>query len=76
MAGSRAVTVTGSDRHGVHGAYGDACVDGTVDAYLRTGKLPGADVTCAAAGRTGTAVSPAEGGESAAPTTLSARGHD
>lgn len=45
--GSRLVTRTGSDRHGLYGAYGDDCVDGTVNAYLRTGRLPAADVTCA-----------------------------
>ncbi|MCQ9136137.1 alpha/beta hydrolase [Streptomyces hilarionis] len=43
---SRLVTVTGSDRHGVYGAYGDECADRTVNAYLRTGELPAADVTC------------------------------
>ncbi|MGQ4334473.1 alpha/beta hydrolase [Streptomyces hayashii] len=44
--GSRLVTVTGSDRHGVYGAYGDDCADSTVDAYLRTGRLTSADVSC------------------------------
>ncbi|MFF6806430.1 alpha/beta fold hydrolase [Streptomyces sp. NPDC012616] len=45
---SRLVTVTGSDRHGLYGAYGDHCADRTVNAYLRTGGLPAADVTCPA----------------------------
>ncbi|MFH0176929.1 hypothetical protein [Streptomyces cacaoi] len=40
--GSRRVAVTGSDRHGVHGAYGNARVDGTVNAYLRTEEQPAA----------------------------------
>ncbi|WP_323184430.1 alpha/beta hydrolase [Streptomyces sp. NBC_00199] len=48
--GSRLVTVTGSDRHGLYGAYGDDCADRTVNAYLRTGRLPAADVICAAPG--------------------------
>ncbi|WP_333741058.1 alpha/beta hydrolase [Streptomyces sp. IBSBF 2806] len=43
---SRLVTVTGSDRHGIYGAYGDDCADTTVNAYLRTGRLPSEDVTC------------------------------
>ena len=43
---SRLVTVTGSDRHGIYGAYGDDCADSTVNAYLRTGRLPSEDVTC------------------------------
>ncbi|MET7656951.1 alpha/beta hydrolase [Streptomyces sp. NPDC005486] len=60
---SRLVTVTGADRHGIHGAYGDTCVDGTVNAYLRTGKPPGSDVT-RAAGHAGAAErAPAWGGE-------------
>ncbi|MGW2619521.1 alpha/beta hydrolase [Streptomyces sp. NPDC001500] len=45
---SRLVTVAGSDRHGVYGAYGDECADRTVNAYLRTGELPSTDVTCSA----------------------------
>ncbi|MDQ0956702.1 hypothetical protein QFZ66_000580 [Streptomyces sp. B4I13] len=45
---SRLVTVTGSDRHGLYGAYGDDCADRTVNAYLSTGRLPAADVTCPA----------------------------
>ncbi|MFD9433423.1 alpha/beta hydrolase [Streptomyces sp. NPDC060002] len=55
--GSLLVTVTGSDRHGVYGPYGSTCVDGTVNAYLRTGRLPAADVTCAG-GPTGAAGEP------------------
>ncbi|MBT2382981.1 alpha/beta hydrolase [Streptomyces sp. ISL-11] len=43
---SRLVIVEGSFRHGVYGAYGNACVDDTVNAYLADGRLPGADRTC------------------------------
>ncbi|MEU3459227.1 alpha/beta hydrolase [Streptomyces sp. NPDC006733] len=43
---SRLVTVDGADRHGIYGDYGNDCVDRTVNAYLATGKLPAADVTC------------------------------
>lgn len=73
--GSRLVTVTGSDRHGVYGAYGNSCVDGTVNAYLRTGKLPATDVDCAAAGSGGTRENPSEGGGTTAPVALPARLH-
>lgn len=45
---SRLVTGTGSDRHGLYGTYDDDCADRTVNAYLRTGRLPAADVTCPA----------------------------
>ncbi|WP_314223963.1 hypothetical protein [Streptomyces zaehneri] len=41
--------------------HGNACVDGTVNACPRTGKLPATDVTCAAAGPTGTAGEPRGG---------------
>ncbi|MER5513271.1 alpha/beta hydrolase [Streptomyces sp. NPDC002763] len=45
---SRLVTVTGSYRHAVYGTdYGDACVNDTVNAFLATGRLPAADLTCA-----------------------------
>ncbi|MEU1192550.1 hypothetical protein [Streptomyces sp. NPDC005859] len=37
---SRLVTVTGADRHGIHGAYGDTCVDGTVNATCGPGNRP------------------------------------
>ncbi|MFF1549347.1 alpha/beta hydrolase [Streptomyces sp. NPDC058291] len=43
---SRPAMVAGADRHGIHGAYGDDCADRPVSAYLRTGRLPAADVTC------------------------------
>ncbi|MFI6644638.1 alpha/beta hydrolase [Streptomyces sp. NPDC050504] len=46
--GSRLLTVTGARQHGLYGEYGNACVDGTVNAYLRTGRLPAEDPTCAA----------------------------
>ncbi|MFE4968427.1 alpha/beta hydrolase [Streptomyces sp. NPDC056660] len=35
-------------RHAVYGTdYGDACVNDTVNAFLATGRLPAADLTCA-----------------------------
>ncbi|MFF8652701.1 alpha/beta hydrolase [Streptomyces huasconensis] len=43
---SRLVTVPGANQHGVYGDYGNACVDGRVNAYLATGKLPARDLTC------------------------------
>ncbi|MEU2422139.1 alpha/beta hydrolase [Streptomyces sp. NPDC007851] len=46
--GSRLVTLRGADQHAVFGVYGSACVDATVNAYFATGRLPAADVTCAA----------------------------
>ncbi|MEV7385522.1 alpha/beta hydrolase [Streptomyces sp. NPDC091215] len=45
---SRLVTLRGADQHAVFGVYGSDCVDATVNAYLASGKLPAADVTCAA----------------------------
>jgi hypothetical protein len=32
--------------HGLYGAYGSSCVDGTVNDYLRSGELPDTDRTC------------------------------
>ncbi|MEU3518478.1 alpha/beta hydrolase [Streptomyces sp. NPDC006654] len=46
--GSRLVTLRGADQHAVFGVYGSDCVDATVEAYFATGRLPAADVTCAA----------------------------
>ncbi|MEU6670337.1 alpha/beta hydrolase [Streptomyces sp. NPDC046727] len=43
---SRLVTLRGADQHGVYGAFGSACVDTTVNAYLATGRLPAGDVSC------------------------------
>ncbi|MGW3949463.1 alpha/beta hydrolase [Streptomyces sp. NPDC004752] len=45
--GSRLVTLRGADQHAVFGVFGSACVDGRVNAYLATGRLPAKDVTCA-----------------------------
>ncbi|MFH8292883.1 alpha/beta hydrolase [Streptomyces sp. NPDC018059] len=42
---SRLITVP-ANQHGVYGDYGNACVDGQVNAYLATGKLPGRDRIC------------------------------
>jgi pimeloyl-ACP methyl ester carboxylesterase len=46
LTGSRMITLTGSRIHAVFGNYGNACVDGGVINYLRTGVLPAADATC------------------------------
>ncbi|MFH8562212.1 alpha/beta hydrolase [Streptomyces sp. NPDC017988] len=43
---SRLITVPGANQHGVYGDYGNACVDGQVNDYLATGKLPGRDRIC------------------------------
>ncbi|MFE9452159.1 alpha/beta hydrolase [Streptomyces sp. NPDC006739] len=40
------VTLRGADQHAVFGVFGSSCVDTTVVAYLATGRLPAADVTC------------------------------
>ena len=46
LTGSRLLTLEGAIAHGVYGEYGDACVDGTVNAYLVSGRLPAGDPTC------------------------------
>jgi pimeloyl-ACP methyl ester carboxylesterase len=46
LTGSRMVTLPGARIHAVFGNYGNACVDDQVIAYLRTGRLPAADMTC------------------------------
>ncbi|MFH9616626.1 alpha/beta hydrolase [Streptomyces pratensis] len=43
---SRLLTVVGARQHGLYGEYGSACVDGRVNDYLRTGRLPARDLTC------------------------------
>ncbi|MHC3469326.1 alpha/beta fold hydrolase [Streptomyces sp. 7R007] len=43
---SRLLTLRGADQHAVYGVFGSDCVDATVNAYLATGRLPSADVTC------------------------------
>ncbi|MFB6630236.1 alpha/beta hydrolase [Streptomyces sp. NPDC056362] len=48
---SRLLTVEGARQHGVYGAYGNACVDTRVTAYLRAGRLPSHDPTCDASTR-------------------------
>ncbi|WP_052852246.1 alpha/beta hydrolase [Streptomyces avicenniae] len=45
---ARLLTVTGARQHGLYGEYGNACVDGRVNAYLRTGRLPAHDPACRA----------------------------
>ncbi|SOR83907.1 Tripeptidyl aminopeptidase precursor [Streptomyces chartreusis NRRL 3882] len=47
LKGSKMVTVRGGEGHGVYPS-GNACTDGTVTAYLLTGRLPAKDVTCEA----------------------------
>ncbi|QIB44001.1 alpha/beta hydrolase [Streptomyces aureoverticillatus] len=46
LPGSRLLTLKGANRHGLYAEYGNACVDGKVNAYLATGKLPVKDPTC------------------------------
>jgi pimeloyl-ACP methyl ester carboxylesterase len=46
LHGSRMITLSGARVHAVFGNYGNACVDDRVNAYLRDGALPAADVTC------------------------------
>ncbi|KUF17091.1 alpha/beta hydrolase [Streptomyces silvensis] len=46
LPSSKMITLRGADRHGVYAEYGNACVDGAVNSYLATGKLPARDLTC------------------------------
>ncbi|PZT71726.1 MULTISPECIES: alpha/beta hydrolase [unclassified Streptomyces] len=56
LRGSRMLTVTGGEGHGVlYAPDGNACADEAATAYLLTGRLPDHDLTCRAAPpRTGT----------------------
>ncbi|MEU9762481.1 alpha/beta hydrolase [Streptomyces sp. NPDC047987] len=47
LPSSKLITLTGANRHGIYGDYGNACVDDQVNRYLATGKLPATDRTCA-----------------------------
>jgi pimeloyl-ACP methyl ester carboxylesterase len=46
LAASRMITLQGVRTHGVYLFHGSACVDGAVNAYLDTGVLPSADMSC------------------------------
>ena len=46
LSGSRLITLAGARTHGVYLFRGDPCVDGAVDAYLRTGVRPARDLVC------------------------------
>lgn len=46
LAASRMITLQGVRTHGVYLFQGSACVDDAVNAYLNTGVLPTADLTC------------------------------
>ncbi|MFE6775630.1 alpha/beta hydrolase [Streptomyces sp. NPDC057702] len=46
LKGSRMVTVSGGEGHGIYGS--GSCADKTATAYLTTGKLPAKDLTCKA----------------------------
>ncbi|WP_235619301.1 alpha/beta hydrolase [Embleya scabrispora] len=48
LKGSRMITVDEGEGHGVYLFAGNRCADETTTAYLVTGRLPGADVTCRA----------------------------
>ncbi|HEY8986587.1 MAG TPA: alpha/beta fold hydrolase, partial [Streptomyces sp.] len=50
LPGSRIVTLDDDYSHGVFASRGNACVDGTVAAYLLDGDVPAADVRCAGPG--------------------------
>ncbi|WP_228473127.1 alpha/beta hydrolase [Streptomyces cyaneochromogenes] len=47
MKGAKMVTVAGGVGHGIYGSK--SCADKTATAYLTTGRLPAADLTCQAA---------------------------
>ncbi|MGN6795762.1 MAG: alpha/beta hydrolase, partial [Streptosporangiaceae bacterium] len=46
LAGSRMITLQGARTHGVYLFRGSTCVDSAVNAYLDTGVLPPADMSC------------------------------
>ncbi|MEW1751509.1 alpha/beta hydrolase [Streptomyces angustmyceticus] len=46
LPSSRLITLKGANRHALYGEYGNACVDGEVNRYLATGRLPADDRTC------------------------------
>ncbi|MFB7782608.1 alpha/beta fold hydrolase [Streptomyces vinaceus] len=46
LKGSRMVLALGGEKHGVYLSDPASCADTTVNAYLGTGRLPAADVTC------------------------------
>jgi len=46
LTGSRMITLQGVRTHGVYLFHGSACVDGAVNAYLDSGVLPSADMSC------------------------------
>ncbi|HEX8630333.1 MAG TPA: alpha/beta hydrolase [Catenuloplanes sp.] len=48
LTGSRMITLVGARDHGVYLFRGSACVDAAVHAYLDTGQLPAADLSCSA----------------------------
>jgi hypothetical protein len=47
MRGSRLITLRNAAVHAVYANYGNACVDGKVNAYLASGRLPATDLSCA-----------------------------
>ncbi|MFF3731675.1 alpha/beta hydrolase [Streptomyces sp. NPDC002476] len=47
LPSSKLITLTGANRHGIYGDYGNACVDDQVNRYLATGEVPAKDRTCA-----------------------------
>ncbi|PRY21031.1 alpha/beta hydrolase family protein [Pseudosporangium ferrugineum] len=48
LAGSRMVTVRNGEGHGIYLEQGNRCARDRVSAYLTTGRLPAADLTCVA----------------------------
>ncbi|MFJ8536016.1 alpha/beta hydrolase [Streptomyces sp. NPDC093591] len=50
LPGSRLITLDDDYSHGVFASRGNACVDGTVAAYLVDGTVPAADVRCSGPG--------------------------
>jgi pimeloyl-ACP methyl ester carboxylesterase len=47
LTGSRMIVLAGVRTHGVYLFRGASCVDDAVGAYLRSGRLPATDLTCA-----------------------------
>lgn len=47
LTGSRMIVLAGARTHGVYLFRGATCVDDAVDGYLRSGRLPATDLTCA-----------------------------
>ena len=63
LTGSRLIVLAGARTHGVYLFRGASCVDDAVDGYLRSGRLPATNLTCAEARHPRSGVAGRPGGE-------------